>query len=62
MANMKWSDVADKNITMQMEFWMNVTRDSDCKISKVKALVSMIILMIPWDAVNFFSFNNTQYP
>lgn len=37
---MKWSDMADKNITMKMEFWWNVTEQAECKIAKMKALVS----------------------
>lgn len=39
MANFKWSDMADKNISMKMEFWWNVTKESDCNVAKVKALV-----------------------
>lgn len=39
MANLKWSDMADKNISMKMEFWWNVTKESDCNVAKVKAIV-----------------------
>lgn len=37
----KWADQADKNITMKMEFWWNVTEQAECPIARMKALVSV---------------------
>lgn len=37
---MVWADQADKNITIKMEFWWNVTEQAHCKIAKTKALVT----------------------
>lgn len=38
MPNMKYSDVADKNISMKMDFWLNVFRTED-ELTSIKALV-----------------------
>lgn len=36
----KWSDQADKNITMKIDFWWNVAEHGHCPVAKFKALVS----------------------
>lgn len=53
---MKWSDMAGENITMKMEFWWNVTHHAECKIAKIKALVSTLKYYLEYLKIFFPAF------
>lgn len=42
--NGKWEEQADKNISMKMEFWWNVTEQAHCPFARIKALVCTLNL------------------
>ncbi|XP_031636423.1 uncharacterized protein LOC116349225 [Contarinia nasturtii] len=39
----KWSDQADKNITMKMDFWWNVMVKAQCRVAKMKAMKNLCV-------------------
>lgn len=55
--NMKWAEVADKNITMKMEFWWNVVKSGGCKVAETKALVRRLKCSL---RLKYFTINNKK--